>query len=235
MTPTKCIVEAWVTSISCAGYDALGNPQYTVTMNYINALGTLVNVLTSITSPFGTISNLTPTVPTTTGLNSLSFTFTDYALTGQGCFGIMLMDTIGGKYCYSDFTQLPKLCCVLPTGCPRMANPNQNNTVRPNPLSSGEGRGEVCAVKVVPNPNQGKTYIYYKVGYEQNNNLQQVYEQLQIVIIESGSGKKVYQQALPSQVGMVWLNDKPLAEGHYIVILSNNNTQLCNTKMEVVK
>ena len=64
----------------------------------------------------------------------------------------------------------------------------------------------------------------------------QNYDGLKMKIVESGSGKTVFENHLDSPVGVVyWSNQNPLPEGHYIVILQQNDKYLCDAKMEVIK
>ncbi|MFM2224256.1 MAG: hypothetical protein RJA07_458 [Bacteroidota bacterium] len=230
---TGCTFDACIEGIACLGFDTLGNPMYQVSVHFNNPFGGYnLNAILSIISTSGLITNLTPVTPIG-GSNVATFIFTDNTLSHQLCLQLIISDTIKQPYfnCSIDYTQVECLCLHNLPDCPqaRLAQHHNTSTTKPSATDNA-----TCLVKIVPNPNEGKPEIYYKLSSD-NLKDESSLDNLKIRIVESSSGKNIITIPLNKAAGMIYWSSNPLPEGHYVIILQQNGKVLCNAKMEVIK
>ena len=219
---TQCYISSafWNYSTQYVGTDIFGNNQYNILFGYQNPKTYTQGLVLSLLSPDGYVTAITPPSPTLTlgnGANLFSVLFTHTNSNGKPCFRFILTDTSQGK---NDF-------CTSGLVCVYAARIGKSQVAK-------DSSAATCMLKVVPNPNNGKPQIYYKLvanNEESNTDLS-----LTLSIVESSSGKTVFKKLLPNAAGiLVWDSAEPLPDGHYIVLLSTANKLQCSVKMEVIK
>ena len=236
-------IEACIDSIHLFGYSTDNFPKYEVYYDFMcNGLNISHQdtMVVSIMSSDGTISAITPTQFYYVDGNNISghFTFVDYDNATDLCVTLILTNKsdrpINSSYAV-DYSNRGCLCISLPV-------PNYNNRIRKTDNSTNAqnnnnaaNTSSECAVKIIPNPNQGKPQIYYKISYNDKDENAD-YTGLQLMISESSTGKIISSKPLLTPAGIAeWWESNPLPQGHYIVVLAQNGKLLCQTKMEVVK
>jgi hypothetical protein len=234
------ITETRIDEISCLGVDNNGKRQYKVKILYVNPFAYISPTLhTSISTMYGIINNITPSTPNYSGqIDTVEFVFTNSTDVNELYLNLTLTETANQPYfsCGSDYTINSNLTRELPScNSLRLINPHSNH--KSSSSSSFKSTSIIndnnCAVKVIPNPNNGRPSIYYKYSVDEFNNTS--IDNLSLSIIESSSGKLIVNKKLPNLAGIInWWLMEPLPQGHYTIILHQNNKLLCETKMEVI-
>ena len=236
-------IEACIDSIHLFGYSTDNFPKYEVYYDFMcNGLNIRPHdtMVVSVMSSDGTISAITPTQFYYVDGNTISghFTFVDYDNTTDLCVTLILTNKsdrpINSSYAV-DYTNRGCLCISLPV-------PNYNNRIRKTDNSTNAqnnsnaaNTSSECAVKIIPNPNQGKPQIYYKISYNDKDENAD-YTGLQLMISESSTGKIISSKPLLTPAGIAeWWETNPLPQGYYIVSLQQNGKLLCHATMEVIK
>jgi hypothetical protein len=217
------------------GYDANGNPEYIVYYHFDNQISSPSDpnsdVVVSIVSNSGTITAITPN-PAIFGMNTDSFVYTNNSGNPQLCVELVLTEKEFQPYqsWAIDYNTNACLCAPLPY-LPALRLKKQVATTLA--IAANQQQTTDCALKVVPNPNNGRPTFYYKYGMDDNNANT---NSLSITIIESSTGRVINTKLLPNLAGIIpWWNAAPLNIGHYIVVLAQGGKQLCETNMEIIK
>ncbi len=207
---SPCQIGTIQPTVKCDKIDLNGNYTYKVNFN-LNWPGNNGSSI-YIYSPQGAIGPLSPSL-VNTGLNSITFTFTDLPPANFNvCFNIYIFDPVTKRWCEAN------VCPNLPNCVFNKESNNDSHALRFNTHN-------LNILEVAPNPAQSKTTISYNFE-EIGNNRIEVRDMLNhLVQVHTPSDKK----------GAIEFNTLDLASGMYTIIAYNTDKLLEIKKLIILK
>ena len=204
-----CNLHMSVVGVKCLGVDIFGNQIYQVQFHVHNPLAVSLTTLSSY-SPDGSTS-LSGISLVAYASGSFTVFFTNTAHVSTTTITITFIDG-NGHLCHQTA---------------KISLPHCDDG------TDDGGGGDDNRIAAVPNPNNGKPVIYYR--YVVSENEQWIPGNLQVTVLESGTGRLISSLRPTSPAGQLNWQGTPLPTGHYFVVLWMNGKIVAVQMLEVVK